>query len=399
MKKTLFTYSNIYKAYLDCRQTKRKTINALKYEMNLENNLADLMRALRNHTYEPARSIRFIVTHPKPREIFAAEFNDRIAHHIVIKQVEKIWERDIFITDSYACRKYKGHHFGVERVARFTEQHTYFGQFDIANFFSKIDKVILFDLFKNVVEVQPRPAFWKDELLWLTHTIIFNDPTKNYVYKGDPGLQLQLPFGKSLLDQEPEIGMPIGNLTSQFLANVYLNELDHFVVDTLGCSAYARYVDDFLVFSNSKEDIKRWRNSIAKFVQEQLRLTLHPRKQQIQPTRHGIPFVGYFIKPWGITVRRNVVKQLKKKIHYYNSHPNVEEMAHSLNSYYGHLGKARSQNLRKHLIKEHLSLALKQEIVVHGNWHHLKVRKRSSAQKNVRQPTVTVIYDSKWFSH
>lgn len=397
MKKTLFTYSNIYKAYLDCRQTKRKTINALKYEMDLENNLVQLTASLRNRTYKPARSICFVVTHPKPREIFAAEFNDRIAHHIIIKQVEKIWEREIFITDSYACRKNKGHHFGVDRVLNFAQKYTYYGQFDISNFFSRIDRKLLFSLFKEVILAQRRPDFWKEELLWLTEIIIFNDPTKNYVYKGDPGLQLLLPFGKSLFDQDPEIGMPIGNLTSQFLANVYLNELDHFAVDTLGCPAYARYVDDFLVFSNSKEDIKRWRNEIADFVHDKLRLTFHPRKQQIQPTRHGIPFVGYFIKPWGVTVRRNVVKQLKKKIYYYNQSPNVEEMVHSLNSYYGHLGKARSQNLRKHLIKEHLSLAMKQEIIVHGNWHHITARKRKHLA--VKTSPEKVIYDSRWFAH
>ncbi|MGB9637651.1 MAG: RNA-directed DNA polymerase, partial [Microgenomates group bacterium] len=319
MPNTIFTPANIFKAYLDCRKTKRQTINALKYELDLESNLTKLQQELTNKTYYPSRSICFIVTTPKPREIFAAEFNDRIVHHILINQVQNIWEKRIFIPDSYACRKGKGHHYGVSRVFQFAKRFAFYGQFDIANFFSSIDKDILYHCFSQVILKEHQPDFWKEEILWLTKTIIFHNPTQNFYYKGNPRLIQLVPFGKSLFDQNEKTGLPIGNLTSQFFANVYLNELDQYITRTLGCLAYGRYVDDFLLFSDTKEEIIRWRNEISMFLASSLHLSLHPRKQQIQPTRHGIPFVGYFIKPWGITVRRNVVKNIKSRLYFMNS--------------------------------------------------------------------------------
>ena len=376
MCKTIFTSKNLLKAYLDCRKTKRKTINALKYELDLEQNLSKLEHSLFTRTYAPARSICFVVTVPKPREIFASEFTDRIAHHVLINQVQSIWEKTIFITDSYACRKGKGNHFGVRRMLEKVKRYKYYGQFDILNFFSKIDKHVLFECFSKVIRIRSKPDFWKNEVLWLAETIIFHNPTGNYFYKGDPNLKKLVPYGKSLFDQDDHTGMPIGNLTSQFLANVYLNELDHFVVDTLGCKGYSRYVDDFVVFADSIREITTWRDRISIFLKNNLSLTLHPKKQQIQPCAHGIPFVGYFIKPWGLTVRRNVVKTMKRKIYEFNKKQDVEHAVQSLNSYLGHLGKAKTNRLRKHLIKEHLSLDIKKKVIIVGNFHHLKLPKK-----------------------
>lgn len=381
MSNTVFTSKNVLKAYLDCRKTKRQTINALKYELDLENNLYNLKTALLNRAYRPGRSICFIVEFPKPREIFAADFGDRIAHHVLINEIEPIWEKGVFINDSYACRKGKGHHYAAERMAKFVKNNAFYGQYDIANFFSSIDKNILYECFSTVVTKQSKPDFWKEEVLWLAKIIIYNDPTKNYFYKGNPELKKLIPPGKSLFDQAHDTGMPIGNLTSQFLANVYLNELDHFVKESSGCQAYGRYVDDFVIFSNSKQQIISWRNDMKVFLESRLKLKLHPRKQQIQPTRHGVPFVGYFIKPWGITVRRNVVKMAKNKIYYFNKENNLDKMVQSLNSYYGHFGKAKSARLRKHLIEKHLSAELKSKIIVVGNWHHLRIQK-SKGPKN-----------------
>jgi hypothetical protein len=375
MSKTVFTTKNLIKAYLNCRETKRHTINALKYELDVDRNLDLLRRSLANRTYRPGRSICFVVTFPKPREIFAAEFGDRIVHHVLINEVEDIWEKGIFIEDSYACRAKKGTHFGMHRLSQFVSAFAYYGQFDVSNFFPSINKNILYRCFSKVILRQNRPDFWKEEVLWIARVIIFNDPTKKYFYKGDPDLKKLVPLGKSLFDHDKITGMPIGNLTSQFLANVYLNELDHFVKDELGCVAYGRYVDDFLLFSNSKEEIIAWRDKIFAFLKNNLRLTANPRKQQIQPTRHGVPFVGYFIKPWGVTVRRNVVKNIKKKLYTYNNSVDIEHTVRSVNSYFGHFAHAKSARLRRHLVSEHMCLGLKTKIVVVGNYHHLGVRK------------------------
>lgn len=374
MNDTIFTYKNLLKAYIDCRKTKRHTANALKYEMDLENNLSALKDALIRREYEPGRSICFVVTVPKPREIFAAQFGDRVVHHVLINQVQAIWEKHIFIDDSYACRPGRGHHYGMRRLFGYARTYPYYGLFDIANFFGSIDKAILFTCFRRAIEQTSKPSWWKDEVLWLAHTIIFHNPAGNFFYKGDPKLRTQVPAYKSLIGKDGTVGMPIGNLTSQFLANVYLHELDAFATRTLGIKGYGRYVDDFVIFADSPEEIRLWRKSITQFLIEELHLTLHPRKAQIQPTSHGIPFVGYFIKPWGITVRRNVVKTIKRKMYRWNIHSNPVQVIASLNSYYGHFGKAKTARLRKHLIDEHMNTELKTKIVVIGNWRYLKLR-------------------------
>ena len=377
MSSSIFNHANILKAYYDCRKKKRKTINALKFEMDLELNIEKLLYKLQNRSYKPGRSICFVVTVPKPREIFAAEFHDRVAHHVLINQVEQIWEKQIFIDDSYACRAGKGNHYGVERLTTYAKTYRYYGAFDIANFFVSLDKQVIYDCFARVVLSANRPAWWKEEVLWLAKTIIMHNPASNYVYKGDIALQELVPKYKSLIHQDGTVGLPIGNLTSQFLANVYLNELDHFVVETLGFAGYGRYVDDFVLFANSTRELCEARDKIIVFLKDQLHLTVHPKKRQIQSTSHGIPFVGYYIKPWGVTVRRNVVKTLKNKIYGWNKSEDVEGMIPSINSYLGHLGKAKSGRLRHHLVDKHLSPNMKTKIVVVGNWRYLKARKKA----------------------
>lgn len=377
MSSSIFNHANILKAYYDCRKKKRKTINALKFEMDLELNIEKLLYKLQNRSYKPGRSICFVVTVPKPREIFAAEFHDRVAHHVLINQVEQIWEKQIFIDDSYACRAGKGNHYGVERLTAYAKTYRYYGAFDIANFFVSLDKHVIYDCFARVVLSANRPAWWKEEVLWLAKTIIMHNPASNYVYKGDIALQELVPKYKSLIHQDGTVGLPIGNLTSQFLANVYLNELDHFVVETLGFAGYGRYVDDFVLFANSTRELCEARDKITVFLKDQLHLTIHPKKRQIQSTSHGIAFVGYYIKPWGVTVRRNVVKTLKNKIYGWNKSEDVEGMIPSINSYLGHLGKAKSGRLRHHLVDKHLSPNMKTKIVVVGNWRYLKARKKA----------------------
>lgn len=372
MSRTIFTGSNILKAYVDCRRNKRRTMNALKFEMELELNLDKLIEELKNRTYHPGKSICFIVTVPKPREIFAADFRDRIVHHLLINQVQKIWEDKIFIEDSYACRPFKGNHFGVRRLLKYAKKFPYYGSFDIANFFGSMDKQVIYYCFEKVIKTVNKPGWWKGEILWLGKTILFHDPVSNYLYKGKKNLQNLVPQEKSLLLKRGKTGLPIGNLTSQFLANVYLNELDQYVTKTLKIAGYGRYVDDFVIFADSKEQIRYWRDQISRFLINELHVKLHPRKSQIQPTCHGIPFVGYFIKPWGVTVRRNVVKKLKNKIYFWNKYSDIDKMIPSINSYFGHLGKAKSFNLRKHLIAKHLSSNIKTKIRIVEDYRHLK---------------------------
>ena len=240
----LFSYENIYRQYLNCRRNKRNTINALRFEYNLEENLVKLQEELEGQTYIPSRSVCFMAKKPKLREIFAADFRDRVVHHILVDYLERIWEPK-FIFDSYACRKKKGVHFGVKRLQGFIRKaahnesrKAHFLQLDIENFFMNIDKDILFNMITDKVR--------DEKVLWLARTLIYHDCTNDYVLKGDRQYLRKLAPRKSLFYAGERKGFPIGNLTSQFFANVYLNVLDQFIKHQLKCRYYVRYCDDFV---------------------------------------------------------------------------------------------------------------------------------------------------------
>jgi len=205
------------------------------------------------------------------------------------------------------------------------------------------------------------------ELLWLAKTIIFNDPTQNFIKKGNPSLFSKLPQYKSLFGVPSTQGLPIGNLSSQFFGNVYLNELDHFVKHTLKTKYYLRYVDDFLLLSRDKEELKKWRNSIIKFLKDNLELELNYKKEILQNTNKGIDWLGYIVKPHYILSRRRVVKSLNNKIFLYNeslskiptgkepSLESVQDILAGINSYFGHFKHADTFRLRRHITENRLN--------------------------------------------
>jgi retron-type reverse transcriptase len=337
----IFSYRNIYQCYLECRSKKRNTFNALRFEINAEENIAKLEHELKTRTYHPSRSILFAARKPKLREIFAADFRDRVVHHILVKELEKIWE-PIFIHDSYACRLNKGTHKAVLRLQSFLRRITknghvraYYLQLDVKDFFTSIDKELLFTIIQRKVT---DPA-----ILWLAEVIIFWDCTKAYVRREPEGLLSNIPSNKSLFGKENRRGLPIGNLTSQFFANVVLNELDQFAKHRLKAHYYLRYVDDFVLLSQDREELLRWKEEIRKFLTERLSLQLHPRRQKLQPISNGIDFLGYIIRPRYILVRRRVINNMKAKIRELRNYP--EKLKNSVASYMGHFKWANSHNL------------------------------------------------------
>ena len=235
---SLFSLENLYRQYLACRRNKRNTANALRFESRQELNLLALREALADRSYEPGRSVCFFVQRPKLREVFAADFRDRVVHHVLVSHLERLWE-PVFIHDSYACRKGKGVHNAVARLQQFMREATANGtraawtlQLDIRNYFMSIDKARLFEM----VEARLKPRREDDEeALWLTRKLVFHDCTLAPVMKGDPRLVDRLPSEKTLFRAPPGKGLPIGNLNSQFFANVYLNALDQFVKHRLEC--------------------------------------------------------------------------------------------------------------------------------------------------------------------
>ncbi|MCX6721051.1 MAG: RNA-directed DNA polymerase [Candidatus Staskawiczbacteria bacterium] len=358
----IFTFNKIYRAYLDCRKTKRKTINALKFEYNLERNLFMLQKELETKTYKPGRSICFVVKNPSPREIFAASFRDRVVHHILIREIEKSGEREL-IFDTFSCRKNKGTHLAVERLKSFVKKATenykkeaFYLKLDISGFFMAIDHNILYSLFEKLVLKQNKSRQWKDEILWLAKVIIFHKPTENYIIKSQPALFKLIPQRKSLFGASANKGLPIGNYSSQFFANLYLDKLDQFVKRNIKCKYYVRYVDDLVLLNKSTEKLKYFRNKINLFLKNNLDLELNSSKTKLFSVSRGIEFLGYFIKPGYVLAKQSVVKRLKNKLYFLNQKIietiDLKNVSAMLNSYYGHFGHAFSFNLRRSIYEK-----------------------------------------------
>ncbi|MEI8350073.1 MAG: reverse transcriptase/maturase family protein [Candidatus Omnitrophota bacterium] len=348
-KSGIFSYRNIYRSYLDCRRKKRNTYNALKFEINAEENILKLEQSLKNKTYHPSRSILFAAKKPKLREIFAADFKDRVVHHILVNELEKIWE-PIFIYDSYACRDGKGTHRAVARLQKFLRSATtngkvraYYLQLDIKDFFTSIDKKTLFSLISRKVS--------NPDVLWLVDVILFWDCTKSYTPKGPKQILLNIPPNKSLFDKDNLRGLPIGNLTSQFFANIYLNTLDQFVKHNLKAKYYLRYVDDFVLLSRDKDELLRWKEEIKNFLANTLSLQLHPKRQKLQPVSNGIDFLGYITRHNYILVRRRVVNNLKALIEAFTKSKvkDFKKFNDSIASYLGHFKWANTFRLKNKL--------------------------------------------------
>jgi hypothetical protein len=346
---SIFTLGSTDQSYLKCRARKRNTHDALCYELNAEENNFKLTQELKNKTYHPSRSILFAATKPKLREIFAASFRDRIVHHILVKELEKIWEK-IFIHDSYACREKRGTHKAAMRLRSFLRKITkngnvraFYLQLDIKDFFTSIDKETLFNLIRKKVE--------NPEVLWLTENILFWDCTKSYIQRGDPQLLLSIPQNKTLFGKNNQRGLPIGNLTSQFFANVYMNELDQFVKHELKAHYYLRYVDDFVILSQNASELSSWQAQIEEFLQSRLKLRLHPKRRKLLSISNGIDFLGYIIRPGYILVRRRVINNLKEKIRQFIQAKvkDFNKLRDSIASYMGHFKWANSYRLVNNL--------------------------------------------------
>lgn len=316
----VFSFRMLWRQYRTCRRNKRNTRNALAFEIDAEAKLLELQQELRDHTYRPGPSICFVTDGPKPREIFAADFRDRVVHHLLVSSQERVFER-LFIHDSYACRTGKGTLAASDRLMRFLRQITVNGRrpawalkLDVASFFPSIHKATLFEIIARRIR--------HPEILWLTRTFLFHDPTTNYRFRllggrgGAPGTAgYPIPARKSLFGKQNERGLPIGNLPSQFWGNVYLNELDQFVKRTLKCRLYVRYVDDLVLLSEERDELVRWRGEIERFLRERLQLDLRAERQDPVPVGRGIDFVGW--KTWWNRrlPRRRTVGNLRQCLH------------------------------------------------------------------------------------
>jgi hypothetical protein len=271
--------------------------------------------------YKLQRGIAFVVHYPTVREIFAATFRDRVIHHLVYNYINLWWEPR-FINDSYSCRVDKGTHFGMRRIARFLravtdnyQREAWVMKLDIYGYFMHMRRDILWKQVQEGLQGQFPQSRWQERwprqdempaptwgevrqmLEYVLPIIIFADPTRNILIKGKLQEWNDLPRSKSLFWARPKSGFPIGNLTSQLFANIYLNRLDNWVKRHLRMKYYGRYVDDIVLMHRDKSVLLRVRSEIEQFLRQEMSLQLHPWKFYLQPARCGVDFVGGRIRP------------------------------------------------------------------------------------------------------
>ena len=361
---------DLFQAYFAARKNKRNTINALAFEKNFEENLFQLHDEIINSTYKPQKSICFIVNKPVKREIFAANFRDRVVHHYIYNHIFPIFEK-IFINDSYSCRIGKGTHYGIKRIDHFIRscsenygKDCYILKLDIKGYFMSMNRNLLFKTVKSgLLHKKYKIDFNLPLILFLIKRTIFNDPTQNCTIKGKSSDWSDLPKSKSLFYAKSNCGLPIGNLTSQLFANVYLNDFDHFVKRDLRIRYYGRYVDDFILIHKDKDYLISLIPKIRGYLINQLNLELHPNKIYLQHYSKGVKYLGAVIKPHRKYIANRtkgnfyeaIEKQNQIARHHKPSREEQEKCLSSMNSYLGLIKHYKTYKLRKRMIFAKLS--------------------------------------------
>ena len=266
--------------------------------------------------FEPNEQLGLIVSHPKTREIHAPDFADRVVHHLLVERLEKLYE-PVFIHDSYANRKGRGGHAAVDRLQQFMRSRNGQGcylQLDIHNYFNSINRPILYQMLcHRLHQCEQRaglPAAHALALRSLCHKLLAN---KVSTTMRDPAAAARVPPHKRLANAAPGCGLPVGNLTSQFFANVYLNALDQFVKHTLKCRHYVRYVDDFVLLADDAAQLRVWQTKINEFLAATLGLKCKDAVL-LQPLCQGIDFLGYRVFAGHRRVRPRVVAHCRAKL-------------------------------------------------------------------------------------
>lgn len=330
---TPYPFSDLVQAYYDCRRSKRNSASALAFEADLERNITQLHDDLLAGTYRPGRSICFVVTRPKAREVWAADFRDRIVHHLLYNHIGAGIEAT-FIADSCACIPGRGTLYAAKRLeskirsaSENWSKPTHYLKLDLANFFVAIDKQVL----AGQLAARISEPWWRQ----LALLVLWHDPRTDYEVRSPRHLFNRVPQHKRLTAQPARFGLPIGNLSSQFFANVYLDALDQFVKHRLRCRHYVRYVDDFVLLHESPRQLNDWRAEIEAFLPT-LGARLNPTKTILQPVDRGVDFVGHVIKPWRRTTRKRSVAQALRR----TAAVPDEDLRETANSYFGLLSQA-----------------------------------------------------------
>lgn len=331
----ILEFKNLMLAARQAQKGKRFRDNVLVFNYFLETELIKLQTELSSKSYCPGPYRTFHIVEPKKRMISAAPYRDRVVHHALCNIIAPIFERT-FIADSYANRVGFGTHRALRRFTEFLRSSRYVLQCDIRKYFPCIDHIVLKEIVRQKIK-----CF---DTLWLIDKIIDGSNEQEPIIIFFPEDNLFTPF-------ERRRGLPVGNLTSQFFSNVYLNGFDHFVKEELKATKYVRYVDDFALFSDDQEYLKAARLAIENYLSD-LRLMIHPIKSQLFETKHGATFLGFRVSPDRITVKSENLRRSRRRLRklqvaYKNYQLGIDEVTQSIRSWVAHLEHANSWKLRE----------------------------------------------------
>ena len=354
---------DLYFAFQCARKHKSKKEYIKVFERNLHNNLVELRDEIYEKRYKPQPSVCFIINDPKKREIFAANFRDRIVHHLYYNYTYDLFNRN-FIEDSYSCRKGKGTHYGIHRLEKHireeSENYTkdaYVLKMDIKGYFIHIYRPLLLSIVNSTLD---KMMFRKDSMTHnmycefidfelvkhLSKVIILFNPVENCIVRSKRNEWLSLDKSKSLFYCGEGCGLPIGNLTSQLFSNVYLNILDQYIKRVLRCKHYGRYVDDFYVVSKDKEFLKHIVGEIEKFISQSLKLEIQKKKTHIVNIKHGVDFLGAFILPYRTYVSNKTLKRIRTHLYQFQHYGTDADVVNMVNSYLGVFSHYKSNNMK-----------------------------------------------------
>ncbi len=336
-------FENLWNAYRKAARGKRGRTSVAVFDYQVSDHLLALQEELLAFTYQHGAYRHFYIREPKRRKISASPFRDRVVHHALCNVIEPIFDQR-FIPHSYANRVGKGTHRAIEQLQQFAQNFRYVLRADIVRHFPSLDHQILYDQLAKVI---------KDEaVLWLIRGILRS---------GEGVLAEEYPMhyfeGDDLFAVARPRGLPIGNLTSQFWSNCYMNGFDWFVVRELGCQAYIRYVDDFALFSDNKTELYEWKNGISARLSA-LRLTLHERETQVHTTKDGISWLGFVVFPYHrLLKKRNAVsftRRLTENISRYQSGIiSFAELDAPVQGWIAHVSYGDTWGLRTHIFDTH----------------------------------------------
>ena len=334
------SFDNLHRAYRKARRGKRDKPEVFRFDLRQEEEILRLERELRDEAYRPGGYRNFLIWEPKRRVISAAPFRDRVVHHAICNVIEPIFERG-FVYDSYSCRLGKGTHKALDRFTQYARRFPYVLKADIVQYFPSIDHGVLVDLLERRL-ADPR-------LMRLIRLLL--DSGKDVL---KPEYEMVHFPGDDLFSMARPRGLPIGNLTSQFFSNVYLDPLDHFVKEHLREKGYLRYCDDFVVFGRSREHLVRVREEVGLFLQR-LRLCLHERKSVVYRARDGVPFLGFLVHPEHRRLLRKSVRRAGRRLRelggaFSDGNVGVPDVRQRVMAWLGHARHGDTWGLRRKLL-------------------------------------------------